>query len=94
MYLSYYRGRGKQRIQEKGEKYTKEAEIDLVIEADGKLYPVEIRKSENPKLSMTNAFDVLDRVSGKHRGTGAIICLYDKPLWLNERIVALPVEYL
>ena len=94
MYVSYYRGKDKLRKKSDGEKESREAEIDLIIEQDGVLYPVEIKMSANPKLSMSNAFDVLEKVSERKRGTGAIICLYDKPLWLKENIVALPVEFI
>lgn len=61
---------------------------------DDMIYPVEIKLSANPKLSMTNAFDVLDHIPEKKRGIGVIICMYNSPLWLKENIVALPVEYI
>lgn len=48
--------------------------------------------SANPKLSMTDAFDVIDGIAGKKRGLGVVFCMYDKALWLNERTVALPIE--
>ena len=89
MYVSYYRGKDKGKNED-----SKEAEIDLIIEKDGYLYPVEIKMSANPKLSMTDSFDVLDRVPGKKRGTGAVICRYEKVHWLNEHNVVLPIEYI
>ncbi len=52
-------------------------EIDLVIEEDGVLYPVEIKMSGNPKASMGATNQVLDKVSEK-RGLGVILCLIDK----------------
>lgn len=91
MYVSYYRGKDKRGNQESG--VPKEAEIDLLIEEGDTLYPVEIKMSANPKFTMTNAFDVIDRIPGKQRGTGAVVCLYSDVLWLNERTAALPVEY-
>lgn len=72
----------------------KEAKIDLLIEQDDILYPIEIKMSENPKLTMTNAFDVIEKIPEKKRGTGAIICMYESVLWLKDNIVALPVEYI
>lgn len=94
LYVTYYRGKDKQRKQRNEAMEAKESEIDLIIEENGTLYPIEIKLSANPRLDMTNAFDVLDRVPGKNRGTGAIICMYDQPLWLKDNIVALPVEYI
>lgn len=93
MYVTYYRGKDKLRKQQKGERTVQEAEIDLLIEQGDILYPVEIKLSANPKLSMTNAFDVIDRIGGKSRGNGTIICMYESVQWLNERTVAIPVEY-
>lgn len=94
MYVSYYRGKDKIRKQKKGEQTAQEVEIDLLIEQGDTLYPVEIKLSANPKLSMTNAFDVIDKINGKRRGIGTVICMYESVQWLNERTVALPVEYI
>ena len=89
MYVSYYRGKDKGKNED-----SKEAEIDLIIEDGDVIYPVEIKMSANPKLSMTDAFDVLNKIPEKKRGLGIVICRYDNPLWLNERNVVLPVEYI
>ncbi len=89
MYVTYYRGKDKT-----GADRSRESEIDIMIEMAGTIYPVEIKLSANPQLSMTDAFDVIDRIPDKKRGTGVVICRYPKPLWLNERTVTLPVEYI
>lgn len=94
MHISYYRGRDKLRRKENGEKIAIEAEIDLMIEQDDIIYPIEIKMSANPKLEMVQAFDVIDRIPGKVRGTECIICLYDKLMWLNDNVVAVPVEFI
>lgn len=93
-YVMYYRGKDKIRKQKNGEKQEREAEIDLIIEQDEVLYPLEIKLSANPKLSMTNAFDIIEKIPEKKRGIGAVVCMYEAPLWLNENTAALPVEYL
>lgn len=49
-------------------------EIDLLIERDGHLHPIEIKKSAQPKRSDARAFSVLDK-GPLLRGIGAIICL-------------------
>ena len=94
MYVTYYRGKDKLRRQKNGVVTQQEAEIDLLIEMNNVIYPVEIKMSANPRLDMTNAFDVIDRIGNKSRGSGTVLCLYESPLWLNERTVALPVEYI
>ncbi len=50
------------------------AEIDLVVERDGHLYPVEIKKTGTPKSAMTASFRFLDKAP-LPRGTGAVICM-------------------
>ena len=69
-------------------------EIDLIIHENGILYPIEIKMSTSPKANMSSEFDVLDGVSDKKRGTGAIICMIDRKMYLRENLVALPLSYL
>jgi len=68
--------------------------VYLIIEENGILYPIEIKKSANPTLSMTKAFKVLDKEIEKKRGQGAIVCLYDKKVLFREDVVVLPIEYI
>lgn len=49
-------------------------EIDIVLEHDGVLNPIEIKKTANPGSELTRAFALLDRASTP-RGKGAIICM-------------------
>ena len=84
--IFYYRG--------KDRNASGENEIDLVIEEDGVLYPVEIKMSGNPKASMGATNQVLDKVSDKKRGLGVILCLIDKKTYLRENLVALPIEFI
>lgn len=94
MYVNYYRGKDKLRRQKGGEKSAREAEIDLMITWGDVIYPIEIKMTANPKLGMTDAFDVIGKIPGKTRGNGIVLCMYDSPLWLNEKNLALPVEYI
>jgi uncharacterized protein len=59
-------------------------EIDLLIERDGVVHPIEIRKSASPRRDDIRHFDVLDRL-GVRRGTGALLCLVRESLPLTER---------
>lgn len=90
----YYRGKDKKRIRQNGVNIQKENEIDFIIEENGVLYPIEIKKSANPTKSMADAFDVLDKDVDKKRGMGVILCLYDEKIYLKEDLVVLPIEYL
>lgn len=84
--MSYYRGRDK--------KKTSENEIDLIIEENGTLYPVEIKRSSKVTADQTSAFSVLDGIPDKKRGMGAVICMCPQPGVLRENILQLPVWYI
>ncbi len=84
--VSYYRGRDK--------KKTAENEIDLIIEENGTLYPVEIKRSSKVTADQTSAFSVLDGIPDKKRGMGAVVCMCPQPGALRENILQLPVWYI
>lgn len=85
-HIFYYRGKDKTA--------SAENEIDLIVEEDGVLYPVEIKMSGNPKANMGATNPVLDKIKEKTRGMGVILCLIDKKTYLRENLVALPIEYI
>lgn len=92
--LYYYRGRDSRAGEERSGNYTaKEREIDLIIEENGVLYPVEIKMSGSPKASMAAASAVLDKIPNRTRGTGVILCLTDRKTYLRENLIALPIGY-
>lgn len=68
-------------------------EIDLLLESDGKLYPLEIKKSAMPEKRMTASFSVLDKAPLK-RGTGAVICLSEKLGALDSKTLIVPIGYI
>lgn len=49
-------------------------EIDIILEGDGKLYPLEIKKTAMPDKRLTRVFGVIDK-SPLQRGTGAVLCM-------------------
>ena len=69
-------------------------EIDLLIEADGALHPVEIRKHADPDRSGTKAFGQLEKLPGVRRGPGALVCLHDRAAPLGERDSAVPLPWI
>ena len=90
----YYNGKDKKKRKESGEEIEVDGEIDLILQEDGILYPIEIKMSATPKADMASEFDVLDGIPDKKRGMGTIICLYDRKMYLRENLVALPLEYI
>lgn len=49
-------------------------EIDIVLEQDGEINPLEIKKTSNPGTELTRVFSLLDKASVP-RGKGAIVCM-------------------
>lgn len=60
-------------------------EIDLIIEENGVLYPIEIKKKDMPSTNDAVAFDVLDKDAGKYRGMGVIISSNPNKVLLRDR---------
>jgi predicted AAA+ superfamily ATPase len=68
-------------------------EIDLLIEKNGILHPVEIKRTAAPKLKDVKSFNML-KSTGADIGIGALICLTDTPLPLSKNVAAMPVTYI
>lgn len=69
-------------------------EIDIVVENEGVLYPVEVKKSASPKPSMGKNLSMIDRAEGYITGQKIILCLVDKKMYLNEDLIAYPISAL
>ncbi len=67
-------------------------EIDILIEENGLLYPLEVKKHADPGVHDLDNFSVLDRFAA--RGPGGVICMYDRLITLRDRDRAIPVCYL
>jgi predicted AAA+ superfamily ATPase len=66
-------------------------EIDLIIENDGKLSPIEIKKSANPSPELLRAFNVLNKPNIK-KGTGAVICMKDEFSAFSKENLIVPIR--
>lgn len=69
-------------------------EIELVIEENGTLYPLEMKKHADPQKKDMAAFDLLDKVPGTKRGAGGVICLFDRLITLKGKDRVIPINYL
>ena len=76
-YIYYYRDRD-----------TKE--IDIIMESDGKLHPIEIKKTATPASQLTRVFGVIDKSPLIH-GTGAVLCTSDKLSAFNSDNLIVPI---
>ena len=57
-------------------------EIDVFVEENGRIHPLEIKKSANPDRKEIKKFNVVDKTSLVH-GDGGIICMYPEPFPIN-----------
>ena len=69
-------------------------EIDLLIEDNGILYPLEIKKHADPQKKDIAVFSQLDKIPSVKRGPGGVICLYDNLITLKDHDRVIPVKYL
>ncbi|MBQ2593766.1 MAG: ATP-binding protein, partial [Candidatus Riflebacteria bacterium] len=65
-------------------------EIDIIIETDGELHPLEIKRSANPASKLINTFSVLNR-SSVSKGKGAVICMKEELSAFNSDNFIIPV---
>ena len=66
-------------------------EINLILERDGKLFPIEIKKMASPPKKLTKVFDLIDK-SPLQRGTGAILCMADQLGAFDQNNLIVPIS--
>ena len=82
--VSYYRGKDN----------GSESEIDLIIEENGILHPIEIKMNSSATADQTSAFRVLDKIQDKKRGMGALICSCPQPGMLRDNVMLFPYWFI
>lgn len=65
-------------------------EIDMVVESDGMLHPLEIKRSVNPGSELISAFNLLDKASVP-RGNGAVLCMRPNLSAINSENYIVPI---
>ena len=93
-FVSYYRGKDKKKVNRNGETIELEGEINVIIEENGVLYPIEIKKNASVTADITSAFRILDTIPEKKRGMGAVICMCPQPGALRENVLQIPAWYI
>jgi len=68
-------------------------EVDLLIEENGTLYPIEIKKTGSPHLSGFKGFECLKTLKATI-GHGGLICFVNDLIPLSKGVDAIPVGYL
>ena len=64
-------------------------EIDVLIEENGKIHPLEIKKSANPNRREIKKYEVLEK-TGMQTGAGGIICMCEEVIPINSRNSFIP----
>jgi predicted AAA+ superfamily ATPase len=64
-------------------------EIDVLIVKDGTLYPIEVKKTNNPGRDAVRHFSVLEKLQ-LPVGPGAVICLANERLPITANVEAIP----
>ena len=65
-------------------------EIDMVMESNGELHPLEIKRSVNPGSELVSTFRILDKGTVP-RGKGAILCMRPEMSAINSENFIVPV---
>lgn len=68
-------------------------EVDLFVEENNIIHPLEIKKSAMPNHRAVRNYTVLDKAS-LTRGTGGIICMADAPMPIDEKNLVIPSNLL
>ena len=66
-------------------------EIDVVVESNGKLFPIEIKKTASPDKDTIKHFSVIPE---ENRAEGAVVCLSSEDYPITSNDSAIPVWYL
>ncbi|MFQ3549453.1 MAG: ATP-binding protein [Armatimonadota bacterium] len=64
-------------------------EIDVLIETDGTIYPVEIKKTASPSKNHITSFSLVEKF-GKPVGLGGVVCLATESLPITENAISIP----
>ncbi|MCL2640769.1 MAG: ATP-binding protein [Phycisphaerales bacterium] len=70
---------------------TQGKEIDLILDKNGKLWPIEIKQTATPNPKMVQSFDVL---AAANRGRGALVCTANKLISMGNEVSVVPVSYI
>lgn len=68
---------------------TNAKEVDVFVEENGMIHPLEIKKSANPDKREVKKFDIIGKTSVK-QGPGGIICMYPRPFPIDRDNLLIP----
>lgn len=65
-------------------------EIDVILEGNGKLFPLEIKKTAMPDKRIVRTFDIIEKAP-LERGTGAVLCMAQEFSAFDSENLIVPV---
>ena len=72
---------------------TNQKEIDVIVEENGRIHPIEIKKTSNPDKKLIRTFDVLKK-SDSEVGTGLVICMAERVFPIDANNIMIPAAIL
>lgn len=69
-------------------------EIDILIEENMTLYPIEIKKTSNPVKEHIESFSALKNIKNMEVGTGGVVCMYDRLVNIDAENKVIPINFL
>jgi hypothetical protein len=67
----------------------KSKEVDVFVEENGYIHPLEIKKSANPDKREVRKFDVIEKTT-LMKGNGGIVCMMPSPFPIDESNTFIP----
>ena len=64
-------------------------EIDVFVEENGKIHPLEIKKSANPDKKEVKKFNVIDKTT-LEKGYGGVVCMLPQPFPIDRENTLIP----
>ena len=68
---------------------TNAKEVDVFVEENGVIHPLEIKKSANPNKKDIKKFDVIDKTT-LIKGAGGIVCMFPRPFPIDDKNSLIP----
>lgn len=66
-------------------------EVDFILEANGTIYPIEVKKTMMPASNACKNFSVLEKLQ-KTMAKGVVLCLKPEISFIHKDIVSLPIS--
>lgn len=67
------------------------AEIDILLERDGMLYPIEIKLTANPNRRMARGIEAFQAAHAHlNCAPGVLLCPVEQTRWVSENVLAIP----